>query len=168
MTNYSILKNTIIKSSGYTEKGSNSFFIKATKLETLAKECNLRPIIVPTESKHITVEDVPLMVEYFKGNKLSGLDEDKQYILLSFVCEDAIDERCEELLKENSVSSISAIFAEYPCCQALVISYMSNEPKRFGRPSYEIKCRANSVAIKANISEKKNDEVVEEQESEIE
>ena len=69
-----------------------------------------------------------------------------------------MDDKCKKLLDElkdqhynpdyDRVKTISFILANYPCFNAAIISYISADPNRYGKLSYEVKIRSNTVAIK--------------------
>lgn len=155
---YSVLKNLIIKSCR-NEKPGIKFIVNYDKLSKLVDEIGLCMVNVGTKSKDVSSNDIALLSEYFKGNKLSWFNSEREYTTLVFVLKDAIDEKCEELISEmnktliddpdlDKVKNLSTIIAEYPCYFATIVSYKSNDPNRCDRASYEIKPRANTVMIK--------------------
>lgn len=156
---YNILKSDIIKACKQSEKNGIKFFVNYDKLNNLVNDMGLRMVNIGTKSERVDAKNVPLLSEYFKGRKLSWFNKNKEHTTLVFVLSEAIDDKCERLLnsmdttciddpENDKVNSLATIIAEYPCYLATVISYMSNDPNRFGKPSYEIKCRANTIAIK--------------------
>ena len=60
---------------------------------------------------------------------------------------DLIEELKSEDPTIDRTGIVSNLVANYPCWFATVVSYQSNNPKYLGKPSYEIKCRANKVVI---------------------
>lgn len=168
---YNMLKSNIIKACKQVEKGEIKFIVNYDKLNSFVDDFGLEMVNIGTKSKQLEASDVPLISEYFKGRKLSWLNDNKYYTTLVFVLSESIDKKCESLLKAmntpcvedpdiDKVNALATIIAEYPCYFATVISYMSNDPVRFGKPSYEIKCRANTVAIKREDYKYNQDDMV--------
>lgn len=156
--NYTELKKAIIKSAKGVEKGSAEFVIDMNKLKENCAIAGLVPVVLENEVKshNVSVTDVITLAEFFKGQKLSWIDSDKQTITLLFVPIDCINDTVQDILNTVDVydtNRIAKLIAKYPCYTTAIISYISNEPKRFGKPSYEIKCRANSVALKLNAKD---------------
>ena len=167
---YNLLKSAIIKSCK-SERDSLKFSIDYEKLSTSVDDFGLVALNVGTKSKKVSVDNVNIISEYFKGQRLSWFDKNKEFTILTFLPIDVLDEKCEALIEElhtlsvddpdiDHVNTLASIIAEYPCYSAIVASYMSNDPKRFGRPSYEIKIRANTVAIKQKLYEFNHNDMV--------
>lgn len=159
MVNYRSLKSSIIKSSVGSKK-SNSFVVNYDKLNKLVSELDLVMVNVGTSSSKIEPKDSIAIAEYLKNDKLKWINNSKEYSILLFIAKDAVDEKCNEMLEKLSLPSIenpdidkanivATLIADYPCYQALVVSYVSNGPSRFNSLSYEIKIRANTVVIKS-------------------
>lgn len=155
IVDYNALKSNIIKSCK-ADKGEIYFLVNYDKLLELSNNIGLTLVNIGTKSNRIKPTDVVFLSEYFKESKLSWLNEVKEFTTLVFVQNDSIDENCKNLLNDmnnfdneiDKVKTLSEIVAKYPCCFATIISYLSNDPNRFEKTSYEIKCRANTVAIK--------------------
>lgn len=167
---YKLLKSAIIKSCG-SEKDSVKFNVNYDKLSSSVDDFGLVALNIGAKSKKITVDTVNIISEYFKGQRLSWFDKNKEFTILTFLPIDVLDERCEELIEKlhtlsvddpdiDHVNILASIIADYPCYSAIVVSYMSNDPKRFGKPSYEIKIRANTVAIKQKLYEYNHNDMV--------
>lgn len=160
---YKKFRTAVLKSCRAKERDSVSFTVDFANLQKLASELEpkLRVVSVSPKSRPVSINDVALLSEYFKnGPELSWFDEYKQFNTVVLVEEESIDEKCEKLLNNltteladnpeiDKVKSIAEIIANYPCYFATVISYMNNDPRRIGKCSYEIKCRANKVVIKS-------------------
>jgi hypothetical protein len=167
---YKLLKNCIIKSCN-AEKDSIKFNVNHDKLASLSDDIGLIALNVGVKSKKVNMDSVNTLSEYFKGPKLSWFGKDKEFTILTFLYADTIDEECQELIDKlhtpsvddpdiDHVNILASIIAKYPCYSAIVVSYMNNGPKRFGRPSYEIKIRANTVAIKQQLYEYNHNDMV--------
>ena len=167
---YKLLKNSIIKACT-SEKDSVKFNVNFDKLSRLVDDIGLVVLRVGGESKRVSVSNINILSEYFKGPKLSWLGEGKEFTTLTFLYTDSIDEKCEQLIESLHTSPVddpeidhtnvfATILAEYPCYSATIVSYKSNSPKRFGKASYEIKIRANTVAIKDQLYEYNHEDMV--------
>lgn len=167
---YKVLKNNIIKACK-AEKDSINFNVNFDKLSNSVDDIGLILLGTGLNSKKIKTSDMITISEYFKGPKLSWITENKEFTTLIFVHADGVDETCKELIGKlhtksvddpeiDHVNILATIMANYPCYCATIVSYMSNEPKRFGKPSYEIKIRANTVAIKQQNYEYHHDDMV--------
>lgn len=151
--NYRVLKSNIVHSCKQVGDGIE-FEVDFNKLVEETAEIGLIPIKIGLQSKKITSDIIPYLSEYFEKDHLAWITDDKNYTILAFVVSSSLDEETLEKIKsyndsdDISVSTISKILSSYPCYYATVVSYKSNTPKRIGRPSYEIICRANKVVIK--------------------
>lgn len=164
---YNVLKSNIIKACQPGGRGSIKFFVNYDKLSRSVNDIGLTMINVGTKSELVKPTDVSMLSEYFKGVRLSWLNEYKEFTNLVFVISENIDERCQLLIdamnddgKSDRVNALATIIAEYPCFFASIISYASNDPKRIGKPSYEIKCRANTIRIKQESYKYNQDDMV--------
>jgi hypothetical protein len=151
--NYRILKSNIVHSCKQVGEGIE-FEVDFDKLTEETSEIGLIPIKIGLRSNKITSDIIPYLSEYFEKDHLAWITDDKNYTILAFVVSSSLDEETLEKIKSYnsidslSVSIVSKILSSYPCYYATVVSYKSNTPKRIGRPSYEIICRANKVVIK--------------------
>lgn len=163
MTNvdYRMLKNSIIKSCTQKSTGSMHFRVDFEKLSEKVKDLNLVPVNVGMEGKKVGIEDIPYISEYFEKSRLSWFTESKCSTVICFVDSESIDDKAKELINKvntkqvdepdvDKVEAFATLVAEYPCYFATIVSYQSNDPKRVGRISYEIVCRANKVVIKSS------------------
>lgn len=164
--NYNLLKNAIIRSAKQTEKDTIKFKIDPENLIENLNQNEVPLSVVSTigmDSKPVSLTDVPYLSEFFKGDKLSWINEDKQFTTLVFAIKsdevdslievietDKVDTTIDEI---DRVNAMADLLANHPCYIVTIVSYKSNDPKRIGRPSYEIKCRANSVSLKMERSE---------------
>lgn len=162
---YKVIKSNIIKACRSKDKssiGKNNFSIDYEKLNNLVSDYGLT--VINTNLKHsdmIRPSDIVSISEYFKDKQLAWFDSKKQFMYVIFVKTDAIDENLTELLNfanedlefENvdRVAAVAQIVSNYPCYFATVVSYESNDPIRFDKPSYMIGCRANTVAVKQDV-----------------
>lgn len=156
---------------------NTEFNIDYQKLSNLAKELNLVPIPVDIvtsedkvniESRAVLNNDIRLLQEYFKGENLKWLANGKRdYVNVVFVYTDGLSQdninyiysSIEYLLEgysksdaaeydETSSTIISNILADFPCYVANDVSYISSDPDRANRISYNIQIRANTVVLK--------------------
>ena len=157
--NYKTLKSIIIKACKAVKPGKMEFEIDYDKLVDLAKDIKLVPVCAGLNCKHVKPDVIPFMSEYFEKSHLSWFTAAKFYTVLTFVDSESIDEKAQELLDkiktpqmddpdDDKVQDLATLVAEYPCYFANIVSYQNNDPKRVGRPSYEIICRANKVVIR--------------------
>ena len=156
---YNIIKKCIIKSCKQEGNVSLDFKINAEKLNSMVEECSLTFLNNFTSSKPVTSLDIPLISEYFKKQKLSWFNRSREYVVLSFILTDAIDPKCEKMIKDlydknkqkdpdfDRVAVISDILANYPCYNAVTVAYRSDDPNRLGKNSYTTIIRANVNAI---------------------
>ena len=173
---YNVLKSNIIKACQQDERGHVRFLVNFDKLSKSVNDIGLTMINVGTKSERVRPNEVSMLSEYFKGVRLSWITDKMNFTNLVFVITDDIDDKCKELITQingnyednpatktddiDKVNALSTIIAEYPCFFACVISYESNDPKRIGRASYEIKCRANTVRIKQENYKYNQDDMV--------
>lgn len=165
---YNIIKKSIIKSTKSLGEGdicNLRFRVNIKKLTEMLSDINLIPINVGSDSKPIKIDNVPLLSEQFKGQKLKWLSEDREFttlVLVSYDKSNGIDDELENKLATLSipredcpsidrVNTLSDIIAEYPCYLATVVSYQSNDIRFIGRPSYGIVVRANSIVIRSEL-----------------
>lgn len=159
--NYRTLKSCIIKSCVKEKDGLSDFHVDYDKLAARVKDLNIVPVATGLNANRIKPENIAFLSEYFEKTGLSWFTEGKHMTVLTFVDTECIDEKCQKLmdniatnqmddLNDDKVHDIAQITAEYRCYFAVIVSYISNDPKRAGRPSYEIKCRANKVIIKSS------------------
>lgn len=157
--NYRVLKKDIIKSCFQKSPESMHFFIDFKKLCEMVEDINLVPVNVGMDSKKVEIDLIPYLSEYFEKSRLSWFTESKYSTVICFVDSEAIDDKAKELIEKidimqinepdvDKVNVLATLVAEYPCYFATIVSYQSNDPKRVGKPSYEIVCRANKVVIK--------------------
>lgn len=157
MVNYTNLKALAIRSFCKTNQ-MNHFTVNLEKLNSLVDEIGLEAVSCSLESKKIAPEDMFPISLFFKGGKLEWMSDAKEYTILTFVLQEAIDDRCRELIDLMKVSNtddpeldktkvLAEIIANYPCYYVIAVAYKSNEPRRFRQLTYETKCRCNLVAI---------------------
>lgn len=161
--NYKELKHLILKSCTQCKPNNIEFIVNYDKLNKLISPFNLTMVNMGTKSRNVTVNDVPLLAEYFEKQRLSWFNEHKEFTILVLVeTGGEVPEELWTLLEKmntlqvddpglDKVETLTNITANYPCYFALVASYESNDPKRMGKPSYEIVIRANKVVIKSDL-----------------
>ena len=159
IVNYKVLKDLIRKSCRHNTKPTMEFYIDYNKLAELTEDIGLSPLMIGLESKAIKPDNIPFMSEYFEKSELSWFSEGKCFTTLIFMDIEGLDEEAHRIIErlnkpqvevpyDDKVHDVAKLVAEYPCYFALVISYQNNDPKKMGRPSYNIGCRANKVIIK--------------------
>ena len=156
---YNEIKKAIVRSTRQNGKGLLPFCIDLERLNFNLKDSNIIAIPNGLFSERVEGRDIPLISEYFKKEKLKWFNRSRQYLVLTFVPVDAIDEKLEamiELLSKNTKEDdpdfdrtdvIADIIADYPCYNATVVGYQSNNPDRIGKNSYSIIIRANTNVI---------------------
>lgn len=155
---YKVLINHIYKSCK-CYKDSLKFHINFEKLNNFVDDIGLTLLPIGLTSKAVEMEDIIPISEFFKGQGLSWVNENRHFTQIVFVQTDKIDEECERLMADletsrednpdvDKVYALANILANYPCYTATIVSYVGNDPKRYGKVSFEAKCRANTVTIK--------------------
>lgn len=166
---YNKLKKAIIKSC--KQDGSNilNFSIMADSLNRMVENSGLIFLFNDFNSEAVTGSNLALISEYFKNEKLAWFNRSRHFISLSFVVANSLDEEGLELvtqLKNNRskdpdfdrVKLLAKIISKYPCYNALVVAYRSDDPNRIGKNSYTIMIRGNVNAILAEEEDYYNDE----------
>lgn len=159
--NYKTLKSNIIKACKQSSKGTMKFIVDLDKLTTQVESMELIPLNLGMESKLVKPENIPYLSEYFEKSNLSWFSDSKYFTALCFIDKESVDETAQELIDQLNISTIedpdldhvsiaSKLIADYPCYFATVVSYQNNDPKLYGKASYEIICRANKVVIKSS------------------
>ncbi len=168
---YNAIKKCIIKSCKQESNVTLDFKINADKLNTSVNEFGLTFLDNFTISKAVTSEDIPLISEYFKKQKLSWFNRSREYVSLSFILSDSIDEECTKLIADlkdknrhkdpdfDKVAIMSYILANYPCYNAVTVAYRSDDPNRLGKNSYTTIIRANINAISREDYEYNNEDI---------
>lgn len=155
--NYKDLKMSIIKCCKATNGNDNTKF--NIDRDLLIKRFNEKGLYVldlnSFESNQILASDIPFISEYLKDGKLSWLDAGKEFATITFIDMESSDENLlsklnllESCSVDEKVKLVSEILSKYRCYNAMIVSYISNEPTRFGKISYEIACRANKTVLR--------------------
>lgn len=163
---YNKLKINISKSCRGS-RNQKEFMVNYDKLSELSANMGLTLINTGLKSRPIHSFDIAFISEYLKGEKLTWVDCNKDYTVLTFIKSSAIDSACKDILaliegyeKENidctgldKVKLVNKLIANYPCVNCLVVGYKTNDPDKFGRLYYNITCRSNTILIKEQLSE---------------
>jgi hypothetical protein len=158
---YKVLKSCIIRSCTPVRDGSIEFRVNYDKLLHSVDDINLLPLNVGMCPKKVIPEMIPYLSEYFEKTNLSWFTENKYSTVITFIDTESIDEEAQRLIDKlhmkqvddpsnDKVNDMATLVANYPCYFATIVSYRNDDPKRSGKPSYEIKCRANKVVIKSS------------------
>jgi len=159
MINYTELKKAIIRVCKQDGRNVLNFSINGEKMNTAAKDFGLIFLQNAFKSEQVTSANIPLIGEYYKKEKLAWFNRSRQFMVLSFVMEDKLDDKGRKLVamlydKNRSKDPafdrsdiVAELLAYYPCYSATVVSYKSEDPDRIGRNSYNIVVRANINAI---------------------
>lgn len=155
---YNILKKKILKAC--KQPGQTlEFIVDAKKLNLSVEELGLAFAYNDMKADPVNSGVIPLIGEYFKGDKLSWFNRSRYYLTLTFVDLESLDERGHKILaalqsKDRSedpsfdrVDYVAELLAYYPCYNATIVSYRSEDPERIGKNSYTIIIRANTNAI---------------------
>ena len=165
--NYNKLKINISKSCRAKRNGNKEFMINYDKLSELSANMGLTLVNTGLKSRPIHAFDIGFISEYLKGEKLTWVDCNKDYTVLTFIRSSAIDSDCKDLLtliegyeRENidctgidKVKLVGKLVAKYPCVNCLVVSYKTNDPDKIGRLYYNITCRSNTILIREQLAE---------------
>lgn len=158
MIDYNLLKKKILKSCKQTGT-TLEFIINSKQLDDLVRPLGLAFIYNDFKSEQVSGSNIPLLSEYFKGDKLSWFNRSRHFIVLSFIDLESLDEKGEKILEDlqnknrsedpsyDRADAVAELLAYYPCYNAAVVSYRSEDPERMGRNSYTIIVRANINAI---------------------
>lgn len=156
---YGTIKRNIVKSAVQNSKGVLSFFIKYSKLNNDISDLDL--VLIPNglQSRQIESFDIPLISEYFKNEKLNWFNRSRQFTVLTFVPKNAVDDRLKDMIEKlkssdtvkdpdfDPVDIMADIEADYPCYNATVVGYQTNNPDYIGKNNYSIVIRANIRVI---------------------
>ena len=165
--NYNKLKINISKSCRAKRNGNKEFMINYDKLSELSANMGLTLVNTGLKSRPIHAFDIGFISEYLKGEKLTWVDCNKDYTVLTFIRSSAINSDCKDLLtliegyeRENidctgidKVKLVGKLVAKYPCVNCLVVSYKTNDPDKIGRLYYNITCRSNTILIREQLAE---------------
>ena len=157
--NYKTLKRLIVRSAERTNKRTVDFEIDLDNLNNDLAELDLIALSYGLEARRISLNDVPLIAEYYKEDKMGWISKEKFITSLVFIDSNKVDENLAEMIEElktkdaddpdlDKIAIMSEILGTYPCYLALVVSYQNNSPNSVGKNSYYIACRANKVIIK--------------------
>jgi hypothetical protein len=166
MLDYKALKTCIIKSCKALNRKDDllgpKFVVDYDKLSAAVDKLGLILININLQSRPVSQNDVYNISEFLKEQQLSWISKNKEYTVLTFILKPS-DEEDNEVLNElltdmnanqeddpdlDKVSVLAQIEANFPCYHSLVVSYDSLDPDRFGKISYQITSRANTVTIK--------------------
>ena len=157
--NYKTLKRYIVRSAEKVGKRGVDFKINIERLNRDVAELQLTCIPYGEHARQISPNDLPMLVEYYREDKLEWLSREKYITSLIFVDSTKMDEHLNHLIHRlmhrpeddpdmDPVRILGEILGSYPCYLAVVVSYQNNSPNSVGRNSYFIACRANKVIIK--------------------
>lgn len=168
---YNMVKKYIIKACDQLNEVALDFLIDEEKLNNLVKQCGLVYLNTTAKSRFVTSSDIPLISEYFKKQKLSWFNRSRQFVSLSFITENSIDERAQKIINDlydktrvddpnfDRTEAMADLLADYPCYNAVVVAYRSDDPNRLGKNSYTIIIRANVNVISSPDYEYNNQDI---------
>lgn len=168
---YNSIKKCIVRATKQLSPKTLAFKINADKLNESVRESGLVFIDNGTSSRGVESEDIPLISEYFKKDKLEWFNRSRHFTTITFIQADKMDEEAERLVillhdvKQSEdrdfdrVEAVSYLLANYPCYSATVVAYQSNDPRKLGKNSYTIIMRANVVAITQEEYEYNNEDI---------
>lgn len=157
--NYKILKRLIARSAERTGKRNVDFKIDINSLNNELAELELTCLPYGLTARRISVNDIPMLGEYYREDKMNWLSDEKYITSLIFVDTNKIDDNLTNLIEQlqvkyeddpdiDHVAILAEILGSYPCYLSVVVSYQNNSPNSVGKNSYYIACRANKVIIK--------------------
>lgn len=168
---YSLIKKDIIKACDQLNEVALDFTVDEEKLNNLVKKSGLVYLNTNAKSRFVTSSDIPLISEYFKKQKLSWFNRSRHFVSLSFITEDSIDERAQKIIEDlydktrvdspnfDRTEAMADLLADYPCYNAVVVAYRSDDPNRLGKNSYTIIIRANINVISSPDYEYNNQDI---------
>lgn len=166
------------------------FVIDYEKLSTLADELNLIPIPFNASDEDdkrwitsalVNNYSIRMLQEYFKGENLKWLSSGERFFAnIVFVYTEGLDRDSINYIKSSvefllnyanpSVSMneyddtakviASTLLADFPCYVANDVSYISSDPDRSNRISYNIQIRANTVVLKSDAYKYNHNDMV--------
>lgn len=100
--NYNELRKIVASCIRNIKGNENHFSINTSKLIKKVKELGLIPVLYKDsyESKEVTVEDVVILSEYFKEDKLQWFDGTRTFAFLTFIREEDVDDNLQNLLQD--------------------------------------------------------------------
>jgi len=168
---YNLIKKCIVKACKQEGVNTLNFKIDYQKLNGSVAEYGLVFLNNATMSRPVTSNDIALISEYFKKDKLAWFNRSRAFTTISFVIADSLDEKGRKLLNmladENRSKDpsfdradiVAEILAYYPCYNATIVSYRSDDPNRLGKNSYTTIIRANINAIMSEEYEYYNEDI---------
>lgn len=158
---YRALKDNIIKALSQTKPESMEFKVDYEKLNNIVSDFGLTLLPIGLIGKRVKPENIPYLSEYFEKSNLSWFTENKYFTAIIFIDNNYVDEKAKKLIEnllisqvenpdDDKVNDVAKLVAEYPCYFTTIVSYQNNNPKRVGKPSYVMSCRANKVVIKSS------------------
>ena len=168
---YNLIKKCIIRASKQESQTTLDFIINAEKLNEYVEPHGLVFLKNGIKSRFVKSTDIPLISEYFKKQKLSWFNRSRHFTSLSFVVKDSLDEKGLKLIEDlydkdreddpdfDRVATVADILADYPCYNAVVVAYRSDDPNRLGKNSYTIIIRANINVISSPDYEYNNQDI---------
>ena len=159
MLDYKVLKSNIIRCLEPVAPNHISFTVNFEKMQDFKDNIGVVPVAVGLKSRHVENEDIPLLAEYFVGERLSWFEVDRRYTTLIMFAQDKLDDEAYAVIDKinagkieepdfDNIHGLADLIARYPCYFATVVSYRNLDPKRIGKPSYTIICRCNRVMMR--------------------
>lgn len=168
---YNLIKKCIIRACKQVSPVTLDFKVNAEKLNEFVEPYGLIYLNNDLTSRFVMPSDVPLISEYFKKQKLSWFNRSRQFVTTSFVVAESLDERGRKIIADlydknriddpnfDRVEAVADILADYPCYNAVVVAYRSDDPNRLGKNSYTIIIRANVNVISSPDYEYNNEDI---------
>lgn len=100
---YKKIRKVIVKCCTDNGTMNNPIFrLNVFKLSKLLQPYGLVPVIYKNNyiSKEVGPEDIPLISEYFSDDRVKWFDKKKTYLTITFIREQDIDDRLEDLLAD--------------------------------------------------------------------
>lgn len=114
---YNVLRKIVAGCVRNVKGDESQFRINVNELTKRVQELGLIPVLYKNnyESKTVTVEDVVLLSEYFKEDKLNWFDGHRTYEIISFIREEDVDEDLQNLLQDLATIRLNDTNEYTPC-----------------------------------------------------
>ena len=108
---YNVLRKIVAGCVRNVKGDESQFRINLNELTKRVKELGLIPVLYKNDyiSKSVTVDDIIVLAEFFKEDKLQWFDGDRSFEFLTFIREEDIDDNLQNLLQDLSHARLNEI-----------------------------------------------------------
>lgn len=169
--NYKEVRKAIVKSCRTKRDSVLIFTVDFEKLAELTEKMGLIPIAIDKPSEMVTELHIPIISEYFKGEKLKWMDSKKSIMNIVFMKKaDYNDMGGEEYFDsyDDTTKALANILADYPCYFGLIVAYYSKDPDRYNKLNYLVGVRANKMVLSERFKNESEISSTDEQAEDVE